>query len=126
MFRWSGGSSGPSVARDTQADGRCVWDAKRVATLFLETGKRPEEVFKIQPANVQLAKGHLGITQGKTPSARRRITLTSAQSGLGARLAAKEKRYLFECDTDAERPLPNVHGTTIAPCRKQVASVPPI
>jgi integrase len=82
-----------------------------VATIILETGMRPEEVFNLKPANVHLENGFLVIPTGKTAAARRRITLTSAaQTVLRARLAAKPKHYLFECDTDAKRPLPNVHG----------------
>ena len=35
---------------------------------------------------------------------------TRLLSCLRARLASKPAHYLFECDTDATRPIPNVHG----------------
>ena len=81
-----------------------------VATLILETGMRPEEVFAIEPAHVNLENGYLVVPKGKTPAARRRINLTSgAQAVLRARLFAASA-YLFPCDADPSRPVPNVHG----------------
>jgi integrase len=37
-----------------------------VATLILETGMRPEEVYPTRPENVDLLNGHLQVPQGKT------------------------------------------------------------
>ena len=52
-----------------------LWD---VATLMLETGMRPEEVYRIQPANVCLAENYLFNPYGKTKAAKRRIKLTES------------------------------------------------
>src|ERR1700760_1264278 len=49
-----------------------------VATLMLETGMRPEEVYRIKPENVNLAGGFLFNPFGKTKAARRRVPLTTA------------------------------------------------
>lgn len=38
-----------------------------IATLILETGMRPEEVYSLQPENVNLVTGTLQIPRGKTP-----------------------------------------------------------
>ncbi len=71
----------------------------------------PEEVYTVQPHNVHLAQRYLDIPRGKTPAARRRVNLTlAAQTVLRERLALRPERYLFACETDTTRPLPNVHG----------------
>jgi integrase len=60
-------------------DGQTKYLAKAtlrdVAMLMLETGMRPEEVYRIQPENVRLAENYLFNPFGKTKAARRRITL---------------------------------------------------
>ena len=91
-----------------------------VATLMLETGMRPEEVYRIQPANVYLAENYLFNPYGKTKAAKRRIKLTeTAKSILTLRMtaagerAAKDKdsgAFLFPCETDATRPLPDIQS----------------
>lgn len=94
-----------------------LWD---VATLMLETGMRPEEVYRIQPENVHLAEDHLFNPYGKTKAAKRRIKLTVTAKGIlerrmkdAAERAAKDKNdgaLLFPCETDATRPLPGVQS----------------
>jgi integrase len=94
-----------------------LWD---VATLMLETGMRPEEVYRIQPANVYLAESYLFNPYGKTKAAKRRIKLTeTAKSILTLRMKAAAGRaakdqgsgaFLFPCETDATRPLPGIQS----------------
>ena len=82
-----------------------------VATLILESGMRPEEVYTLTAENVCLAERHLLIPRGKTPAARRRINLTSAaQIVLAERLRLYPTGYLFPCETDATRPVPKVNN----------------
>jgi integrase len=86
-----------------------------VATLMLETGMRPEEVYRIQPANVNLAGGFLFNPFGKTKSARRRVPLnSSARDVLIRRMAGLKAPFLFPCEkrreTDADRPVPKVNN----------------
>jgi integrase len=82
-----------------------------VATLMLETGMRPEEVYRIQPENVNLAGGFLFIPHGKTKAARRRVPLTAtARNVLTRRMAGLKSPFLFPCDRDAERPVPKVNN----------------
>lgn len=81
-----------------------------VATLMLETGMRPEEVYRIKPENVNLVGGFLVIPYGKTKAARRRVPLTaSARRVLGLRMASDDA-FLFPCDTDSKRPVPKVNN----------------
>ena len=80
-----------------------------VATLMLETGMRPEEVYGIEVSNVHLPEGFLIVPKGKTPAARRRVNLTAvASSILQARIKAAKGRFIFPCETDATRPIPKV------------------
>jgi integrase len=82
-----------------------------VATLILESGMRPEEVYRIQPENVHLAGGFLFIPFGKTKAARRRVPLTSvARNVLVKRMASLKTPYLFPCETDPRRPIPKVNN----------------
>lgn len=82
-----------------------------VATIMLETGMRPEEVYRIQPENVNLAGGFLFNPFGKTKAARRRVPLTTtAKNVLTRRMAGLETPYLFPCETDPARPVPKVNN----------------
>jgi integrase len=82
-----------------------------VATLMLETGMRPEEVYRITQENVNLAGGFLFIPFGKTKAARRRVPLTTtARNVLTRRMAGLKTPFLFPCDTDPARPVPKVNN----------------
>jgi len=82
-----------------------------VATIMLETGMRPEEVYRIQPENVNLAGGFLFNPFGKTKAARRRVPLNAtARNVLTRRVAGLETPYLFPCSTDSTRPTPKVNN----------------
>jgi len=50
-------------------------NVKDVATLILETGMRPEEVYRMRGENVELTLGYVFVPFGKTKAARRRIPL---------------------------------------------------
>jgi integrase len=91
---------------------------KSVATLMLETGMRPEEVFRITKANVSLDQGFVYIPFGKTKAARRRIPLTAAaQAVLKARLEHVKGDYVFPHRKDSNRPMTSVktgHANTLS------------
>jgi len=81
-----------------------------IATLIVETGMRPEEVFTIQRKNVHLQVGYLFIPRGKTRFARRNIPLTeAAEEVLKRRLASVKGAYLFPHRRDSARPLTTIH-----------------
>jgi integrase len=83
---------------------------RNVATLMLETGMRPEEVYRIRPENVRLSDGYLFNPYGKTKAARRQIALTAEARSVLARRMADCGVYLFPCETDANRPVPKVNN----------------
>jgi len=79
---------------------------KDVATLILETGMRPEEVFRSTVGNVDLDHGYLLIPFGKTKAARRRIPLTSTALAILKRRAEKAQNvYLFPHRTRENQPM---------------------
>ncbi len=81
-----------------------------VATLMLETGMRPEEVYRIQPHNVYLTEGYLHNPYGKTKAAKRRIALTGSAKSVLARRMTDCGPFLFPCEADATRPLPGIQS----------------
>ena len=81
-----------------------------VALLIVETGMRPEECFRLQGEDLNLAQRYLQINKGKTRFARRNILLTEpAIEVLQRRLAKTKGPYLFPHRSDPNRPLDNIH-----------------
>ena len=81
-----------------------------VTTLMLETGMRPEEVYRIQPENVYLTENYLFNPHGKTKAAKRRIKLTAAAKSILARRLVNCGVFLFPCEANATRPLPGIQS----------------
>ena len=80
-----------------------------VATLILETGMRPEEVFTICRENVHLDRRYLFVPKGKTRFARRNIPLTdTALKVLKRRMATAETCYLFPHRRDPSMPMETI------------------
>jgi integrase len=50
---------------------------KDISGIILETGKRPDEVFRIEFPNVDFSQRTIFNTFGKTPAARRKLTMTN-------------------------------------------------
>jgi integrase len=67
-----------------------------IATIMIETGMRPEEVYRIHRENVHLKEGYLFNPYGKTKAARRKIPLNGpACEVILKRLDEIEGAYLF-------------------------------
>ena len=67
-----------------------------VATLMLECGCRPNEIYSLRKQDINLGQGFLFIPIGKTKSARRRIPLTSkATEVLTRRIKNAKCEFLF-------------------------------
>jgi integrase len=82
---------------------------KDVATMMLETGMRPEEVFTIRKENVHLDRRYLFVPIGKTKFARRNIPLTDATVVILQRRFAQAKgSHLFPHRHDPNRALGSV------------------
>jgi integrase len=83
---------------------------KDIARIILDTGMRPEEVFRIEFANVDFSQRSIFNTFGKTPAARRKLTMTDEiYSLLKKRAAAAKSRYAFPSPTNLDRPIGRVH-----------------
>ena len=80
-----------------------------IATLLVETGMRPEEMFTIQRKNVHLKDAYLFIPKGKTRYAQRNMPLTGAATEvLKSRLVSVKGAYLFPHRRDTSRPLTTI------------------
>ena len=86
-----------------------------VATLMLDTGMRPEEVFTICKENVHLQRRYLFVPIGKAKFARRNVPLTDATLAVLKRRMPKAKGpYLFPHRRDSNRPLTTVRKPHLA------------
>src|SRR2546428_512998 len=80
-----------------------------VATLIVETGMRPEEVFTIRKENVHLKPRYLFVPSGKTRFARRNVPLTRATINLLKRkLLETEGPFVFPRKAENDKPLTTV------------------
>lgn len=66
-----------------------------IATLMLETGMRPEEVYRIRKENIHLEQGYLYNPYGKTKAAKRKIPLSSVAAEILKKRMAGDCKYLF-------------------------------
>jgi integrase len=83
---------------------------KDISRIILETGMRPDEVFRIEFANVDFSQRTIFNTFGKTPAARRKLTMTNeVYSILKGRAASNKSRYAFPSGTSLDRPIARVH-----------------
>jgi integrase len=91
-----------------------------VATLILETGMRPEEVFTIRKENVHMDDGYVFVPTGKTRFARRNIPLTKAAAiVLNRRMREAKGDCLFTKVGDVAKPLVSVqkwHDAALLRC----------
>lgn len=90
-----------------------------VATLILETGMRPGEVFRLRMSDVDLEIGFVRVPFGKTPFARRTIPLTQrAREVLSRRISKATSEWLFPAATDSSHPLTSVADAHEAALRR--------
>lgn len=82
-----------------------------IATLMVETGMRPEEVFRLRRENVHLEQGYLFNPYGKTKAAKRKVPLSErAAAVLSKRLAEVKGYYLFQGRGTADHPIVKVNN----------------
>jgi integrase len=83
---------------------------KDIARIILDTGMRPDEVFRIEFPNVDLSHRTIFNAFGKTPAARHKLTMTDEVfSILKARAINAKSRYAFPSPDFPERPIGRVH-----------------
>jgi integrase len=81
-----------------------------IARIILDTGMRPDEVFRIEFANVDFARRSIFNAFGKTPAARRGLTMTDeVYAILRKRATSANSRYAFPSPTNPDRPIGRVH-----------------
>jgi integrase len=67
-----------------------------IATLMLETGMRPKEVYELERQRVDLDAGFVLVSDGKTDSSNRKVWLSERAAGiLRARIERSENERLF-------------------------------
>jgi integrase len=96
----------------------CPQPLQDVASLMLETGMRPAELYSLKRENVAVKKGFLQIENSKTKSSNRKVWLTNKASKiLQNRLEKFTGVYLFpKGEKDGEQPtyqLNEQHRTTL-------------
>jgi integrase len=92
---------------------------KDIARIILDTGMRPEEVFRIEVANLDFSKRTIFNPFGKTPAARRKLTMTDeVQTILKARASAAKNQYVFASVDNPERPIGTVRKAHNAAMRR--------
>src|SRR5579872_500263 len=85
-----------------------------VVTVMVETGMRPEEVYRLRVENVHIQQPspYLFNPYGKTKSAKRKIPLTStAAEILKQRILTARGPFVFSNLTDPKRPITKLNGT---------------
>ncbi len=81
-----------------------------VATIIIETGMCPEEVFAIRKENVHLDKKYLFVPHGKTNFRRRNVPLTDkSMEVLKKRFAACKGSFVFAHRLRLDQPMTDVH-----------------
>jgi integrase len=87
----------------------CPQPLHDIAVLMLETGMRPEEIYRARRENVNLDDGYVFNPYGKSKAARRAIALTRrAADMLKSRLASSSGDYVFPLDADPSKPMKRI------------------
>src|SRR6185369_12942102 len=82
---------------------------KDIARIMLDTGMRPEEVFRIERTNIDLAHRTITNPFGKTKAARRKLTMTEEVWAIvKKRAATSDSIYIFPSPDNRERPIGSV------------------
>lgn len=81
---------------------------KDIAQVILDTGLRPEEVFRIRVENLHFGEKTIFNPFGKTKAARRKVTMTEDVLQLLKQRANKASAFLFPAKGDPGRPIGSV------------------
>jgi len=90
-----------------------------IARTMLDTGMRPEEVFRIETANLDFVQRTILNPFGKTAAARRKLTMTDeVWSILKARVVSSKGPYVFSSPDKFEKPIGSVRKAHDAAIRR--------
>jgi len=84
-------------------------DLTDLAGLMLNQGMRPDEVACLQKTDVDLDRGQLHITSGKSPAARRTLDLTTESRTILARRMPRDSNWVFP---SSRNPANTLRGST--------------
>ena len=95
-----------------------------IARIMLDTGMRPEEVFRIEKTNLDFVQRTIFNPFGKTRAARRKLTMTDdVCSILKGRSISSKSSFIFSSHDRLERPIGSVRKAHDAAVRR--ASIAP-
>jgi integrase len=90
-----------------------------IARIMLDTGMRPEEVFRIEAANLDFIQRTVFNPFGKTKAARRKLTMTDEVSSiLKKRTVSSQSSYVFSSPDNPERPIGSIRKAHDAAVRR--------
>jgi integrase len=90
-----------------------------IARIMLDTGMRPEEVFRIETGNLDFVRRTIFNPFGKTAAARRKLTMTDeVWSILKGRAASSESPYAFPSPDNIDKPIGSVRKAHDAAIRR--------
>jgi integrase len=90
-----------------------------ITRIMLDTGMRPEEVFRIETTNLDFVQRTILNPFGKTAAARRKLTMTDeVWSILKARTISSKSPYVFSSPDKPERPIGSVRKAHDAAVRR--------
>lgn len=85
-------------------------DLNDLGRLILNQGMRPDEVVSLRKTDVDLDRGQVHITSGKSPSARRTLDLTSESRVILARRLAGDCNWIFPSPRNPGQHITRVNG----------------
>jgi site-specific recombinase XerD len=85
-------------------------DLNDLGRLILNQGMRPDEVVRLRKTDVDLDRGQLHITSGKSPAARRTLDLTTESRAILARRMAGESKWIFPSSRNPGWHITRVNG----------------
>jgi integrase len=90
-----------------------------IARVMLDTGMRPEEVFRIETANLDFVQRTILNPFGKTAAARRKLTMTDdVWSILKERTVSSKSNHVFTSPDNPEKPIGSVRKAHDAAVRR--------
>jgi integrase len=90
-----------------------------IARVMLDTGMRPEEVFRIDTTHLDFVRRTMLNPYGKTAAARRKLTMTDeVWSILKGRAALSKSSYVFPSPDNPEKPIGSVRKAHDAAVRR--------
>ncbi len=90
-----------------------------IAQIILETGMRPEEVFRMEPANLSFERRTLFNPYGKTKAAKRSIPMTETVFEiLRRRVNGTSRKYVFQSPRQPEKSIGSVRKAHDAAVRR--------